>query len=374
MCKMKIRVLHVIDHLGYGGAPIIVKNIAEGIDKERIETFVCSLRENPQALSIGAKLINLKYGKYNPYVVIAIAKLCREYRIDIIHAHLPKSIISSLLAVFFCDGKIIIHEHGWIFSGGTGCIYRLLLKILGTRAAVTIANSRATKAALIHTAGLAENSIVVVTNFTDFSQFDCALYDRNKVRSALGVDEHKIVVGFMGRLASYKGADLLIKAAAILCRRNRKFCFVVAGDGPERKRLEKLANRLGLQEKIIFTGLCKKPAEVIRAFDIAVIPSRYEAFGITAVEFMRMKVPIIASQVGGLVELVQHEQTGVLLDSLTVENIADAVDTLAGDGSLRGRLAETAEVFSRRFDGKEQLRQITDIYEKLCPQKRLVTE
>jgi len=364
---MKIRVLHVIDHLGYGGAPVVVKNIIERLSSEDIETFVCALRTNPKAMPIKTTLIDLTYHKYNPFAFLAIAKLCKEHEIDIIHAHLQKSIISCLLAGFLCDAKIIIHEHGPIFRRGTGCIYRLLLKVLAPKASIAIANSQATKSALNQTAGFAEESIHIVSNFIDFARFDHTLYDRDKARDTLGIAENKTVVGFVGRLDSCKGVDLLINAAAILCKKDQRYHFVIVGQGRQRKQLEQLALRLGLKEKVIFTGLCRNPAEVIKALDIAVVPSRREAFGITAIEFMRMKVPVIASPVGGLVEVVQHKKTGIVLDNLNAENIADAVDTLVQENSLRETLVENAEVFSRKFNGAEQLKQITSIYEKLCP-------
>jgi len=364
---MKIRVLNVIDHLGYGGAPVVVKNIAEKLNSEDIETLVCPLRTNPKAMPIKTTLISLTYHKYNPFAFLAIAKLCKEHEIDIIHAHLQKSIISCLLAGFLCDAKIIIHEHGPIFRRGTGFIYRFLLKLLAPKASVAIANSQATMAALKQTAGFAEESIHIVSNFVDFARFDHTLYDRDKARDTLGIAENKTVVGFVGRLDSCKGVDLLVKAAAILCKKDQRYHFVIVGEGTQRKQLEQLVLRLGLKEKFIFTGLCKNPAEVIRAFNIAVVPSRREAFGIAAIEFMRMKIPVIASAVGGLVEVVQHKKTGLLLDSLNAENIAEAVSTLAQENSLRESLVENAEVFSRKFDGAEQLKQITSLYEKLCP-------
>ncbi|MDT8300695.1 MAG: hypothetical protein RQ760_04365, partial [Sedimentisphaerales bacterium] len=73
---MKIRVLHVIDHLGYGGAPVVVKNITEKLDAENIETLVCALRTNPEAVPIKTTLISLSHNKYNPLAFITIAKLC----------------------------------------------------------------------------------------------------------------------------------------------------------------------------------------------------------------------------------------------------------------------------------------------------------
>jgi glycosyltransferase involved in cell wall biosynthesis len=361
---MSIKVLHIIDHLGYGGAPIVVKNIVERLDGGSIETFVCALRTNPEAIPIETNLISLTHHKYNPFSFLSIAKLCKTYNIDIVHAHLQKSIISSLLAGFLCNAKIIIHEHGPIFRRGTGCIYRLLLKLLASKASAAIANSQATKSALQKITQLPEESIYVVSNFIDLSRFDRTLYDRNKIRNSLGIADNETAVGFLGRLDQCKGIDLLIHAAEILCKKDPNYRFIITGRGAQGKSLEQLAFQLGLQEKISFTGLCKNPAEIMAAFDIAVIPSRREAFGITAVEFMKMKVPVIASPVGGLVELIQNKKTGILLENLTAANIAQAVIELAQDDSLRKSITENAEVFSRAFDGQQQLKQITEIYEK----------
>ncbi len=365
---MKIRVLHVIDHLGYGGAPVAVKNIAEKISGERFETIVCTLRTNPRAMPIKARLINLGCAKYNPFVVRAIAKLCKEYKIDIIHAHLQKSIISCLLTGFFCDAGIVVHEHGPIFRGGTGFLYRLLLKVLHSKAAVAIANSQATKTALIRAAGFDEKSVQVVSNFIDFARFDRNLYDRDKARDKLGVAVDQTVVGFAGRLDPCKGADVLIRAAALLCRQSEQYHFVVMGEGSQRPQLERLVAQLGLQDKVTFAGLCTNPAEVMIAFDVAVVPSRREAFGIAAVEFMRMRIPVVASAVGGLVEVVKHEKTGMLVEPLSPEAIAEAVGKVIRDETLRENLIAEAEVLCRKFDGREQLEQITEIYEKLCSQ------
>jgi glycosyltransferase involved in cell wall biosynthesis len=364
---MKIKVLHVIDHLGYGGAPVVVKNITEKLDTEHIETIVCALRTNPEAIPIKTTLISLTHNKYNPFTFLTIAKLCKQHKINIIHAHLQKSILSSLLAGFFCDAKIIIHEHGPVFRRGTGCIYRFLLKLLAKKTSVAITNSHAAMKALKQTAGFNEQSSHVVTNFVDFARFDHTILDRQKARDTLGIDEDKKVVGFVGRLDSCKGVDLLINAAAILCKKDPLYHFIIVGYGAQRNQLEQLVLQLDLKENVTFTGLCKNPAEVICAFDIAVVPSRREAFGIAAIEFMRMKIPVIASPVGGLLEIVRHNETGILLDNLSAENIALAVNSLMQDNSLRAKLVENAETFSRKFDGSEQLKQITEIYEKLCP-------
>ena len=82
-----------------------------------------------------------------------------------------------------------------------------------------------------------------------------------------------------------------------------------------------------------------------------------------------MKVPVVASAVGGLAELIEHEQTGVLVDNLTGDSIAEAVSTLAKDELLQQRVTTNAEILSRKFDGKEQLELIEQIYQTLCSQQ-----
>ncbi|MBN1804918.1 MAG: glycosyltransferase family 4 protein [Sedimentisphaerales bacterium] len=364
---MKIRVLHVIDHLGYGGAPVVVKNIAEKLDAEQIETLICALRTNPEPLPVKAKIISLTYHKYNPLAFFAIARLCKQHNINIVHAHLQKSVICSLLAGFICNAKIIIHEHGPIFRRGTGCIYRFLLKLLAKKASTIIANSKASIEALKQTAQFDEQPAYVVTNFVDFTRFDHTIYNRQKARNELGITEDKKVIGFVGRLDTCKGVDLLIKAAAMLCKKDLLFHFVIVGHGTQRKKLEQLVLQLGLKENVTFTGLHKNPAEIITAFDIAVVPSRREAFGIVAIEFMRMKIPVIASPVGGLLEVIKHNETGIFLENLSADSIARAVYSLTQDNSLREQIIENAELASRKFDGTEQIKQIADIYKKLCP-------
>jgi glycosyltransferase involved in cell wall biosynthesis len=366
---MPIRVLHVIDHLGFGGAPMVVKNIAEGLDPSRVETFVCPLRANPRELPIKANMIHLGYGKYDPRVIPAIKKVCRERHIDIIHAHLGKAVICSLIAGPSCGAKVVIHEHGPIFTPGTSWVLCRFLHLLGHRATLAIANSQATVTALHEKAGMPLDAIHIIDNFVDFARFDPALYDRQKAQASLNLSEDDIVVGFVGRLDPAKGADILIEAGQVLININRRYRLVIVGEGRERPNLERLASQLFLGDRIVFAGLCENPAQAMAAFDLAVVPSRQEAFGIAVVEFMRMRIPVIASAAGGLIELVRDGETGLVLNSLDPQSIVTAVLRLMGDPSLRQTLADNAAVFSQRFDGRRQLQQLTQLYEQVCPRR-----
>lgn len=362
---MTIRVLHVVDHLGYGGAPLVVKNIVEGMPTDRIESLVCALRPNQRPMGIDAPVLTLNCRKYSPATVRAIARLCGEHRIDIIHAHLQKAFISSLLATYFCSIAVVLHEHGPIFRGGTGSLYRLSLKLLGRRAGAIIANSQATKTAIEQTLGHGGVPIDVVPNFIDLQRYDPARYDRSSVRKNLGLDDGTFLVGFVGRLDRAKGADLLVEAAAHLGDERTAYRFLLVGDGPERGSLEERVRRLGLEETVRFHGLSENPAEVMTAFDVAVAPSRREAFGIAVLEAMRMKAPVLVSPVGGLPELTQHGTTGLVLAQNTPADIAASLRQLRADEPLRRRLVEAASRQVDALDNRKPIEQIVNIYKRM---------
>ncbi|MBA7485879.1 D-inositol-3-phosphate glycosyltransferase [subsurface metagenome] len=361
---MSIRVLHVIDHLGYGGAPIVVKNIVEQTNDQHIKTFVCALRTNPAAIPIETTLFSLTYRRYNPCTIFAIAKLCKKYKIDIIHAHLQKSIISSLLASFFCECAVVVHIHGGVFLKGMSFfLYRQLLRLLRGRASVFIANSIATVQKLVKRIKVSWDQIELLYNPVDFSVFEQRPGCREEMRGGWTVKKGDIVLGYAGRLHKVKGVDLLIEAFALLLQRSSNYLLLLAGDGPERVRLEGLARRLGVADKTRFLGMCEDVAGVMSGFDIGVVPSRHEPFGIVAVELMRMKVPIVSSGADGLAELVHDGETGVVTRENSPQEICRGIERLMENEKLRKQVVEAAYDFSKQFGIKEYVNKIQKIYE-----------
>ncbi len=363
---MKIRVLHVIDHLGYGGAPFVVKSLVEQMPTDQVQSYVCALRPNPRPLPVDATVITLRSRKYSFAAMRSVPRLCEQHRIDVVHAHLQKAFIIALLARPRFTARLVLHEHGPIFRGGSGCIYRWVLKRFGSRADAIIANSEAASFAVKQAMSDPYLPVVVVPNSVDLERFDPDRYDRRTARASLGLTDEQFVVGFVGRLDRAKGPDLLVEAAARLPRDERAWCVYMVGDGPEKASLAKRIRQLGLERTVILSGLHENTAEVMRAFDVAVVPSRREAFGIAALESMRMRVPVIASPVGGLPELIENGETGVVLSRLDVDTIAEAIRRLASDETLRDRLVRKAFEQAGCFDAGNAAQQILGVYQRLA--------
>ncbi|MEM0459384.1 MAG: glycosyltransferase family 4 protein [Thermofilaceae archaeon] len=153
------------------------------------------------------------------------------------------------------------------------------------------------------------------------------------------------IVFFAGRHVYDKGVDVLIEAARMVLSRRGDAKFVIAGDGPMRMHLEWMARSYGLGSKVLFTGRISDSElyKAMRLADIVVIPSRYEPFGIVALEAMAAAKPVVASRVGGLAEIVEDGVTGLLVPPEDPGALAAAIEhllnnpELAREMGLRGR-------------------------------------
>lgn len=359
------------------------KSIVENISDEGIETFICTLRTKPATIAVSCRVVSLKYSRYSPRTIFAVASLCKKYDIDVMHAHLGKSIITCLLASFVRKTPVVIHERGGISEkGAEASLYRLLLRLLHRRAAAVIANSHAIASELTGKASVDRNKINVIYNPIDFKLFDPERVSREQARENLKIPGDDFVIGFVGRLHPVKGVDVLVRALALLLQRSAHYFLVLAGDGPQRKSLETLTSRLGIADHVRFLGMRDDIPEVMAAFDVGVIPSRQQPIGRVspelqlnwggrvAAELMRMKVPVIGSGKKGQSELVKDRMTGLLTQEDNPQEIADAIQKLADDKDLCQQLIDSAYRFCERFDVDEHVRQIARIYKDIAASSR----
>jgi len=361
-----IRVLHVIDHLGLGGGQKSIKNIVENMHSDKFLNIVCALRPVNKAIKIKAEVVTLNYGKWNPFVFFAFMKLCRGKKIDIIHSHTRKATVFSLLACYFCSAAVIVHERGAIFQKGlTNSIYRLLLRMFQGKASKLIANSQTTSNEILRILPKSKSRIFAIRNAVDYTEFDNCEISYNQAREMLGVTSNDIILGYAGRLHYVKGVDILLNAVALLVRQSVNYVLVLAGDGRQRASLERLAGKLQIKGNVKFSGTYDNVSEIMAACDIAVVPSRYDAFGRVALEFMRMKVPLVCSGRDGLAELVEDGVTALVPPENTAEEIARAVKLLVKNKQLRQKLIDNAYEFSKQFSISEHVSQIENIYREV---------
>lgn len=174
------------------------------------------------------------------------------------------------------------------------------------------------------------------------------------------------VVGSVCRLVPQKGVDVLIDAFPLVLRRHPRATLIVAGDGPERAVLERRAATAGLGDRVVFTGWTNHALDVMAGCDVVAMPSRWEGFGHVALEAMRCARPVVASRVDAIPEVVQHEQTGLLVPADDPEALADAIATLFDRPAWAAALGAAGRDRLRTcFSVERMVHQTADLYRRL---------
>lgn len=308
----------------------------------------------------GGALINLRKNKWNVVKVVplvffewaAIARRLATRKYDLLHSHwiLPQGFTGIFTARPLNIPHVVTAHGGDVFSLQGDMLARFKKFTLHGADAVTV-NSSATRKAV---AEIAPNLTTIHTIPMGVSQPAPDPASVARIRRRYRREEEPLIL-FVGRLVHEKGVDDLIRAIAVLSARNSDATAIIVGEGQDRSELEALAQTLGVQERIVFTGWVQ-PDEVVNYFSAADIfagPSKrapsgwIEAQGLTFIEAMLVGTPVIATRTGGIVDSVRHEETGLLVDESAPEQIAAAVTRLVSDPTLCERLTKSAAQLAR---------------------------
>jgi glycosyltransferase involved in cell wall biosynthesis len=191
---------------------------------------------------------------------------------------------------------------------------------------------------------------------------------RTAAREAWGAGPEEIVFGAVARLHPSKDHATLLRAFAQAHRRNRATRLILVGDGPRRGRLEALARALlggSAPERVRFLGEQVVDRRLYAGFDVAVLATRREGFGLAALEAMAAGLPLVASRVGALPEIVRPEETGLLVEAGSRPALAAALERLASDPALRDAMGARAREAARAFTVERMARAVGAVYREV---------
>ena len=178
----------------------------------------------------------------------------------------------------------------------------------------------------------------------------------------------EVVIGSVGRLSIEKGLDVLLDAVARLQQSGVAVRAVLAGDGPLRAKLEAQAQQLGITSRVEFRGELPHEAvpDVLAELDIFVMPSKAEGFGVAALEAQAMELPVVASRVHGIPDVVRDGRTGLLVPPGNADPLASAIARLAGDRALRQQMGRAGRAFvQERYRWQDNVAQMERLYQHL---------
>jgi len=217
-----------------------------------------------------------------------------------------------------------------------------------------------------------EEKFTVVHSGVDLGTFLTSLSRPAETKAVLGIPPEMTVVGTVGRLTAVKGQEVLIRAASELIRQGEKIFLVLLGDGELRQDLEQLTIRLGIAEHVHFPGWRPDVPRIMAVCDIFCLSSRNEGMGKVLVEAMAMGKPIIASDIGGIRDIVRSGENGLLVPVGDVAAWAEAIARLCRDPERRRRMGDAGRQMAPRYSSEEMIKMIDELYGKLLSEKHIV--
>jgi glycosyltransferase involved in cell wall biosynthesis len=369
-----IRVCQLITELRPAGAERCVYELSRRLDSSRFHVRVAALRggqvaDDLRAAGVETAVVGVR-GKWDVGGLARLAGTLRKWRIDLLHTHLFHADLAGRLVAGAAGVRRLVHTvhvaerrcRPWQFAWARLAAGRCdqLLAVSADVAAHHAARS-----------GLPPRAYQVIPNGIDVAAFARDEESRKRLRAEWGAAPGQIVLAAVARLDRQKGLDVLLNAAGMLAPAEPNFRIVIAGDGPLRGRLEALAGALRLGARTRFLGFVRDARAVLSAADVFAMPSRWEGFGLAAVEAMAAGLPVIASRAEGLREVVQDGQTGLLADVEDAAGFAKNIHICLHDAALRGRLGlagkRRAEAF---FDISAMVRSHERLYERIVETKR----
>jgi len=311
---------------------------------------------------------------FNHFMEKLVAILNQEVEFDVIHIHDWLTAPVGIASKYYLNKPLVSTVHSIEIGRAQGLHSPDSLLIDGLEWWMTyeskrvISCSSSMKWELENHFHLPSEKITVIPNAVDISKYEKQI-DREAVKRRYGIEPYERVVLFVGRLVPQKGVEYLIRAIPLILQQHGNVKFVIAGDGWSKDYLEDLARSVGFIDKIRFLGFISDSelTELTMSADVLVVPSVYEPFGIVALEGMAAGVPVVAANVGGLSEIIEHDRTGVLVYPKNFESIAWGVNRVLSDPGYSNWLVQNAKRKVQEAYSWEAVAQRTiEVYEEAC--------
>ncbi len=337
-----MRIAQLSSMTGYYGGEVHLAALAAGMCARGHEVHVVvrpgsALAERLTSTGIAVTTLPL-VDWYEPLGTARLAAWLRRHRIEVLHTHTPRDWYTAAVATLGTATANVGTRHR-LDPVGRARFKRPFLD----RFAALLAVSEAVRSSLLASAVMAPERVLTVRHGIEPP---AAAPDRNEARRRLGLAADAEVVGFVGRLSPDKGLPVLLAATALLRPRRPRLQVAIIGDDERNsghgRRLRAGVVAAGLDGVVHFLGYRPDAAELGEGFDLQAVPSLAEPFGLVVLEAMAQGVPLVATDAGGIPEIVRHGRDGLLVAPGDAAALAGALEQLLADPELGARLAAAA--------------------------------
>jgi glycosyltransferase involved in cell wall biosynthesis len=366
----RLRVLHLVRFLSVaGGAERFALGLTTNLPADRFECWVCVTRGGDAApieklARAGIPYVDLgRRTRWDIHHMAGLAALLRRGQFDVLHSHsFGMNFWGTTMGYGFGVPVLIAHEPSWSYEGNR---VRKWLdgRVIGRLATRFVAVSSADAERMVRLEHVPPQKPIVIPN-AYIPHDDGIGVD---LRTELGLPPDTPLVGTAAEFRPEKALEVLIDAHALCLTRVPNAHLVLAGDGPMRGQLERRVADRGLADRAHFLGRRQDVDAILRSLDVAAMSSDNEGTPLFAYECIANRTPLVATDVGGLPDIIDNGRTGILVERRRPDQLSDALAELLVDADRRARLAEAAYEQLDRFRIQAIALRFADLYEAYAP-------
>ena len=349
----KYTICHLISSTGLYGAESVILNLIQGMTDD--ETFNCilgcledsdnkdcDLFRRAKELNLDAYQIPLKDG-FNPGNIFILRRFLKEHKVDIAHSHGYKPTVLSYLAGKFVKVEQLTTCHLWTSGDRKHRLYETLEAWVIKRHKVSIAVSDRIKDEMV-ARGIPKEIIKVLPNGINVEEYQYIGEEKiEELRKEFNISSDTIVIGNLARLSGQKGHKFLIEAARRIINQKLNVVFLIAGEGELREELVSLTKKYGIDSRVKFLGFRKDSKDLLKLFDIFVLPSIDEGTPMALLEAMASGSAVVATKVGEIPNIIDNDIDGFLVEAGDVDDLICKLLELVQDKVKTGLFAEAAQ-------------------------------
>lgn len=373
MARQRVRVLLVIRRLAEGGgAERFTLGLAAALPRDRIEPWVCITRSATEGALRTLREADVPFvvlgrrTRWESHRMLGLVGLLRRERFDVLHSHMfGSNLWGTLIGRAAGVPVLIAHEHTWSYEGMPARVW-IDANVIGRFATRFVAVSSADARRMVEHEGVPAEKVVVMP--TAYVPHNSANGD---IRSELGIGDDVPLIATAAVLRPQKAIDVLLDAFALVLKRVPSAHLVIAGDSPPASRtqllqtLEARARDLGIGRSVHFLGARTDVDAILMAADAAALSSDYEGSPLFVFECMAHDVPLVATAVGGVPDVIENGVSGVLVPQRDPPALASALSALLNDPARRAALSAAGRRRLGEFTIASVANRFADLYEDL---------
>jgi len=376
MSDTRIKLVQVIADSALGGGPKHVLGILKNLDQSKFEPFLlcpAGYLMNEAKKIKGVTVFELNpQSKFDFLAIWQIREIYNKIRVSrdpfgpiIIHSHGPRAGLMARMTAPW-RAKLVYTEHRHdadyhLKNSFNEWIQRRVLRAQSKKTDLIIAVSEAVKQFLIQSKMARIDRVRVIPNGIDLSHWTIEARKEILARKPGSKWPTDVVIGTVGTLNYQKGQIFLIDAMAKLVKQYPLIALEIIGEGEERSVLESEISRLGLERHITLLGV-KDPEKWYKRWDLFVLPSIAETFGIVILEAMKNGLPIVATRVGGVPDIITHRKNGYLVSSGNASALSKGIEEVLGNPVMRTKLHREAMDRVKVYDWREVIKALEESY------------